>query len=92
MKAIRRVRICRIIFSSAASLFAANFIYFLILMQIGYSHADMAAGHVISLTDHEREVYITNFQYLVWIGSLCLAALLFVVAIIIIKFWNVQDK
>ena len=60
------------------AVFAANIFGFFVLLGRGSTNKNPQTDQVIALHSHGTIVFVTHFQYGAWIGSLILAAVLFI--------------
>ena len=75
-------KLSRLLVRLSAAFFAANVIYFYLLIHFGSKHRNAATGQIVPLVNHGYCVFITNAQHSIWIGSLVVVALLFSIGVI----------
>jgi hypothetical protein len=61
----------------ALALFVASFCYFFLLMGGGSINKNPLRDQVVALHNHGTTVFVTQYQYGAWIGSLILACAFF---------------
>ncbi len=75
-------RFSKLLVRLSAVVFVANVVYFYLLMQFGSKRRNAATGQVIPFSNHGYRVFITHTQYSIFIGSLIVVAVLFLLGVI----------